>query len=239
MKLCVFGYNFPHRKTQDFLFHLTAIGFKPDLVILAPKVTLKNRQQTHSTKESHALLEPSIICQNLGIKYAIMPHNEIKTTELIVENNCDIALIAGARILKANIISCFNKGIINFHPGKLPEIRGLDAPLWSIINNEPFCVTAHFIDYKIDQGRLIKISALKCGIEDNLASIYEQLYQLQLKMLDEVIDIAQHVNIHALPVITGGKLNTRMTALEEKDALEKLGAFLRENYSELEAGATY
>ena len=46
-------------------------------------------------------------------------------------------------------------GILNFHPGLLPDIRGLDSVLWSIEKNYPIGVTAHLINNKIDAGKLV------------------------------------------------------------------------------------
>jgi hypothetical protein len=37
----VFGYNFPHKKTQDFLQRLVLLGAKPALVLLADPVKLQ------------------------------------------------------------------------------------------------------------------------------------------------------------------------------------------------------
>ena len=59
-------------------------------------------------------------------------------------------MIAGARILKRPVIDRFSIGIINFHPGLIPEARGLDALLWSIRGDLPLGVTSHLIDERVD-----------------------------------------------------------------------------------------
>ena len=53
-------------------------------------------------------------------------------------------------------IKGLSKGIINFHPGLIPEARGLDTPQWCIYDGIPLGVTSHFIDSKVDAGRIIE-----------------------------------------------------------------------------------
>ena len=42
----------------------------------------------------------------------------------------------GARILKPSAFSPFRKGVMNMHPGILPDNRGLDTIKWAILNNK-------------------------------------------------------------------------------------------------------
>ena len=231
MKTCVFGYDFPHRKTQDFLFHLYALGVTPDLVILAPKVCIKNRENKHKGNGKWALIHPESICENFGLNYMVCPHNSDEAIVAIKKLNLDIGIISGARILSKEVIDVFKKGVINFHPGKLPEARGLDAPLWSVMNDVPLGVSAHFIDDKIDKGRLIKFSEIKLVSSSNLIEIYECLYQKQLMMLGSVVETVSK-NKAVFPSIEHAKLNTRMTEVEEKQAISNLKGYLEARYGE-------
>ena len=58
-------------------------------------------------------------------------------------------------ILEDKILNKFKTGIVNFHPSYLPFGRGKDPYFWSIVNDEPFGISCHFIDNKIDSGQLI------------------------------------------------------------------------------------
>ena len=61
----------------------------------------------------------------------------------------------GRQYLKKKILLKFKTGIVNFHPSYLPFGRGKDPYFWSIVNDEPFGISCHFIDNKIDSGQLI------------------------------------------------------------------------------------
>ena len=58
-------------------------------------------------------------------------------------------------IIQSELIKKFQVGIVNLHPSLLPYGRGKDPYFWSIINEEPFGVSCHFITDQIDSGQLI------------------------------------------------------------------------------------
>ena len=94
-----------------------------------------------------------------------------------------MGVIAGARLLKSEIIRLFKIGIINFHPALLPECRGLDSLLWSIYFNFPLGVTSHLINEKIDAGLLIERKEIEIASVDNLFTIHKKIYNLQMDLI--------------------------------------------------------
>ncbi|RPG58563.1 MAG: hypothetical protein CBD51_004850, partial [Flavobacteriales bacterium TMED191] len=87
------------------------------------------------------------------------------------------------RILKKEIINLVKYGILNFHPGILPLVRGLDSILWSIYRLHAIGVTAHLINEHIDSGLLVQKKTIQINKNDDLKSLYEKNYQLQLDLI--------------------------------------------------------
>lgn len=190
MKLALFAYNFPHKKTQDFVARLLFEGYKIDLIIAADPVKLNIAASAIKTKIRHTgLVHPSILAKNLNIPYFVANHNSPETIELVKQHGIDVGVIAGARILKANIIDAFTKGVINYHPGLIPESRGLDAMLWSIHNDVPLGVTSHLIDRYIDAGKILEKRIIPLYIDDTIFDVSERLYEVQLDMLATSIEM--------------------------------------------------
>ena len=106
-------------------------------------------------------------------------YNEIKP---------DYGIILGSRILSQEVINNFNKGIINFHPGILPENRGLDNLKWAIYRNIPQGVTTHIIDKNIDAGEMIFKDLLEINEDDTIFDIDSKLLNLQFKHLKNLLD---------------------------------------------------
>jgi methionyl-tRNA formyltransferase len=184
VKIALLSYNFPHKKTQDFILRVIAEGYKIDVIYAADAVKLNIPGSTIKTKINHiGLVHPRKIAENLGIDYIVIPHDSEALSEDIKSRQIDIGLITGARILKEDVINCFRLGVINFHPGVIPDARGLDALLWSIYRKDPIGVTAHLIDKRIDAGGLLEIRKINIYASDTLLDLSERLYEIQLDMI--------------------------------------------------------
>lgn len=188
--IALFAYNFPHKKTQDFIFRLLVEGYNISVIYAANPVSLNIPNSSIKSKINHiGLVHPQQIAKSFGIRYEILDHNSMELKEDALQNRM-IAVISGARILKRHIIECFPDGVINFHPGIIPYARGLDALLWSIYNDCPLGVTAHLIDSKIDAGKILDIQKIKINQTDTILDLSERLYEIQLDMLSNAIEYA-------------------------------------------------
>jgi len=189
--LVVFAYNFPHKKTVDVLLHLFAHGYPVGWVLAADPVPLSIPPPAVRTKIAHYVpLHPQIVAERLGAQYVVAPHNSQLVEQLLSEIKPELGVIAGARILKDFVINKFRIGIINLHPGLLPEARGLDAMLWSIYKDIPLGVTAHLIDESVDAGRLLLREEIPIFADDTLLDLSERLYDYQLKLLAPALEAA-------------------------------------------------
>ena len=115
-------------------------------------------------------------------------HNSEEAISFLKKIKPSHGIILGARILNKNVIDCFSSGIINFHPGVLPENRGLDNLKWAIYNNLPQWVTTHFIDENIDVGYEIYKEYLEVDVRDTLFDINSKLFDLQIEQLNKLIE---------------------------------------------------
>ncbi len=93
------------------------------------------------------------------------------------ENDCVLGfLLWWPTILDEKIINKFKTGIVNFHPSYLPFGQGKDPYFWSIVNDEPFGISCHFIDKKIDSRSLIKQKKIA---KDWVSKIIQSDYALE------------------------------------------------------------
>lgn len=190
-RIAVFTYNFPHKKTQDFLFRLLLENFNVTAIIAADPIRLNIPVSTIRTKlRPTALVHPKKIAERFKIPYYITSHNDIEISKIVKKHEIDLAIISGARILKEATINLFPMGVINFHPGLVPEARGLDAMLWSIYGDIPLGVTAHLIDKKIDAGKILVKQQIALHLDDTLFDLSERLNDTQLEMIAPAIQMA-------------------------------------------------
>ena len=186
--MILFAYDFPHRKTQDFIFYLKYYNFKLDVVIGAPKQLIKvPEQQYHSDVPTIGIHDTRELCWKMSIPYYRMGHNSTECLHFLDQQKPKLGLISGARILKKEVIDKFSLGIINFHPGGIPDCRGLDTAHWIMYNNLRVAVTSHFIDGRVDAGWIIKRQEFEKPENYTLQDIGSLLYYGQLAIFRESI----------------------------------------------------
>lgn len=183
-KILLFVYNFKHKKSVDFIYKLHENNIKIDVIVAANKVKLKKTKKIIDYQISTKLVEhPRNVAKKFNIPYYIIDHNSIDIKKITLDYSIDLGVIAGARLLKSEIIRLFKIGIINFHPALLPECRGLDSLLWSIYFNFPLGATSHLINEKIDAGLLIERKEIEIVSVDNLFTIHKKIYNLQMDLI--------------------------------------------------------
>jgi phosphoribosylglycinamide formyltransferase-1 len=212
--LVVFAYEFPHRKTHDFIMEIIANGFR-DTIVLAAGAKVLPHSDSRKYFDSSLMSSPPIptadLCKNMGIPFHLVDHDDYERIYAIVrESNSDVAIISGARIIKANIISLFPRGIINFHPGKIPETSGLDSFFYTIKNRCAPGVTTHFIDSRVDAGQEVCFDAAMVSLTSTPETILENIYQLQRVALRRLLLLLKKGNIPTRPIIRPAK-NLPMT----------------------------
>lgn len=191
--LLLFAYQFPHRKTRDFIVDLVANGIVNFVVAAAPKKVLKhedNRRYYPATLLPERVIETDVLCRALGIPYYAIEHGDHEgMAEIVKRHDISLGLVAGARIIPSKVISLFDRGIVNFHPGKLPETSGLDAFYYAISKDIEMGVTAHFIDHRVDAGEQIFFRELPIQGTESPEVVAENLYRLQRPALQDFIDL--------------------------------------------------
>ena len=182
--MVIFAYNFKHRKTIDIIKRCFDYGFKIDMVVAEEKKKLNLTSLPFKYKKIDVPSEePENLCAKLNIPYIISDHNSITTIEYLNQLQPSIGIIAGARILSKEIINKFSVGIINFHPGDIPEVRGLYSTLKAIKKQKKIIVTAHLIDSKIDAGKIIEKKEVLINVDDSIFDISHKSYITELDMI--------------------------------------------------------
>jgi folate-dependent phosphoribosylglycinamide formyltransferase PurN len=221
-KICVFGYNFKHAKTQTGIINLILSGFKPDYVILQDWKKLNVISPSiRITPKDLFLTEPIQILKKFDIPYIVCNHNSDEAAEFLLKQNFELGIILGARILSSKIINKFNKGVLNMHPGLLPENRGLNTLKWAILRNIKQGVTSHIIDEKIDRGLLISKNKIDIYEDDTLLDVQIRIDNLEQKMMIDAVEKILNQNFECTRLLEEGSYNTPMTQEEEIEAMNK------------------
>lgn len=117
-----------------------------------------------------------------------------------------------------DIVAHRNVEIINFHYSLLPQYRGINIPTWVIYNGERQTgITWHFIDEKIDHGRVIDQRIIPIYEDTTALEIVKQGMKLGVESFETFIDQILYKNI------TGKKVKQFEEKIYKKNELPNNG----------------
>lgn len=233
MKIAVFAYNFPHKKTQDTIWTLQSLGYKIDVIFAADPVKLDIPKAALRVKPRHIVnIHPRQIAENFGVKYLVSNHNDDILMREVEDNGIELGVIGGARILKQPAIEAFKYGILNAHPGIIPQVRGLDALQWALYNDNPLGVTVHLIDQRVDAGRIVIQEQIGLFPDDTLIDLSLRLYEKQFDLFPKAIELCRNNPMESFPLVGKGKYNKKMSPELEAQIPAILEKRLNLNYSQ-------
>ena len=188
MKFAIFGYDFPHWKTERGLLNLAIGGFKPSAVFLQGFKELGQWSPwMKSTPHYRNLNEPANVCIALGLKTFQVDHDNEEVVSMIRAEGFDFGIVLGARILQKQTIEAFKYGVINVHPGILPENRGLDNMKWAINKGLKQGITIHWINEYVDRGALLIAKSVPVYVDDNLVTLHQRIQEIELYELVKLL----------------------------------------------------
>jgi phosphoribosylglycinamide formyltransferase-1 len=216
MKLAVFCYTFGTRKTQEGLAKLALYGFLPSLMLAAPPVEFTFYRSARIAPRGLSAESPKALARYYGIRYIETPHNDGGCGAMLRHCEIDAGVILGARILKQPTIDAVRYGIINLHPGQLPENRGLDNIKWAILEGLPQVATAHYIDAAIDRGRFLCERRVSVFRDDTLLDLHFRVQDAERDVMIRALQIVEKEPLpeRYLPLGTGSYHRAVPAAIE-------------------------
>ena len=87
------------------------------------------------------------------------------------------------KILSKRFIKKFKNPILNIHPSLLPKYKGLNTHKKVIQNKEKFSgCTVHFVNHKLDSGRIILQKKVKVKKNDSPSSLSRRILKEEHKL---------------------------------------------------------
>jgi len=232
MKIGVFAYNFKHKKTQETLLNLFMHGYNISCVLAADPVELKFYQsRIRISPKGLNYVPPREIAKKLDIPYHVVKHNSNECGDLIKKHDLDLGIIAGARILKENVIRQFKIGVLNMHPALLPQNRGLDNIKWAALKGFKQGVSCHLISKEVDKGWLIIKKEIDVYEDDTLLDVFLRIQNKEQDLMIESLKIIESGKRDFEEVAEGNYFKAVPPDLE-KDLFKKFEEY-KKNYSKL------
>ncbi len=147
-----------HPYGREMLKQILSEGFVPAIVIEEDsEIGTEEREKFLKRIEGHPIApEISIQLENLNVPHeTVKIHNSEKVMPFLNDLELDLIVFGGTRIIRGEILDHPLDGVINSHPGLLPNCRGSASPAWSVYHDIPIGSSTHFCDNGIDTGDLL------------------------------------------------------------------------------------
>lgn len=110
--------------------------------------------------------------------------------EKIIKNKPEVGLCcAYGKIIPPSWLNFFPQGILNIHPSLLPRYRGPAPVQFALLNQEKETgVTVIKMDQELDHGPIIWQTKEKIRPEDTAQTLYQRLFQLAARQINQVIN---------------------------------------------------
>lgn len=116
--------------------------------------------------------------------FFVQNHNAPETQRLVKSLSLDLLLNGGTpRILKADLLRAPTLGVLNCHPGLLPQFRGCTCVEWSVYLDEPVSNTVHFMDEGIDCGPIVMSEPVTLSRSDDYVGVRIKVYRHNLDLM--------------------------------------------------------
>ena len=229
LSIALFTYDFPHKKTSDFIDVIYENNFRISIILAAKYVKIKKPKRFIEPDKKKQKTSTRQIAKTKQIPYHVVEHNSQYSIKLLNQFDINFGIISGARIINKNVIDQIKYGILNIHPALIPDIRGLDSVLWSIEKNIPIGVTAHLIDENIDMGTIIRRDKINIEISDDFNILTKKNYDLQLKVLAISLILISKKKLHDKHNFKRKNYNTYMNFEKQRQVIGKLRNYIKMN----------
>ena len=147
-----------HPYGREMLKQILSEGHIPQIIIEEDSSVGDEEREKFLKRIKGNEIAPTIESQarEHGINLVTVPiHNSSEVMPIIKQMELDLIVFGGTRIIRGEILDFPKDGVINSHPGLLPECRGSASPAWSVYHDIKIGSTCHFCDNGIDTGEIL------------------------------------------------------------------------------------
>ena len=147
-----------HPYGREMLRQIMSEGFIPRLIIQEDSSIADEEREKFLKRIQGNPIAPTIEEQSseMNIRLITVPiHNSEEVLPHLEAEDLDLIVFGGTRIIRGDILDLPRFGVINSHPGLLPECRGSASPAWSVYHDVPIGSSTHVCDNGIDTGDIL------------------------------------------------------------------------------------
>ena len=173
-----------------------------------------------STGETTALT-PQQVCTQRGIPmWTVQSVNSPEAMRIIAGLEPDLAVLAGAGILRKALVDIPKYATLNAHMGLLPFYRGMNVTEWAALNGNRVGCTVHQVDTGIDTGAIIATRSVSSEAAGSIDELRDLVDGAQIRLLADVLGWC--LTNHAMPVVRTQTVEEGLQFFRMHDELKRI-----------------
>jgi methionyl-tRNA formyltransferase len=157
-------------------------GVTPEAIILDSKAFSEKDKQIHHQRTEGRL--PPVPVDPAVPLFRVASHNDDDAADLVRDMGIDFLVNAETpRILKPAMLSATRIGVINCHPGWLPDFRGSSCVEWALYEEKPVANTIHVMTDGIDEGPIVERETVPVEAGDSYVDVRVRVFERGIALL--------------------------------------------------------
>ncbi|MAZ23677.1 MAG: hypothetical protein CMB22_02580 [Euryarchaeota archaeon] len=147
-----------HPYGREMLRQILSEGFVPEIIIEEDSPIADEEREKFLKRIEGNPIAPTIEEQageNRVTLETVDIHKSPQVMPYLEKLDLDLIVFGGTRIIRGEILDYPRHGVVNSHPGILPDCRGSASPAWSVYHDIKIGSTCHFCDNGIDTGEIL------------------------------------------------------------------------------------
>jgi len=147
-----------HPYGREMLRQILSEGFVPEIIIEEDSPIADEEREKFLKRIEGNPIAPTIEEQarENGVALETVDiHKSPQVMPYLEKLDLDLIVFGGTRIIRGEILDYPRHGVVNSHPGILPDCRGSASPAWSVYHDMKIGSTCHFCDNGIDTGEIL------------------------------------------------------------------------------------
>ncbi len=125
--------------------------------------------------------------------------NDVRVERSLQNWAPDLIAFTGGGLIRENILSIPQIGVLNCHTGVLPQYRGMDVVEWTAAEGKSesvgFGATLHLMDRGVDSGPILLKKTIQAQAGDDFTAIREKLEVVMVELMIEGVQKLRHHDI--------------------------------------------
>lgn len=178
----------------EYIDSLQNSGIDFDLAIIGE--TPSEKQINMEISRTNNLWKPKSFNELIKRVENCYSFNSLKDSELLdflQEKNYDIGIQGGGLgLISPELFNSFNYGMLNFHPGDLPQYKGSQCPEHQIMDGKNVVCTCHLVSEELDGGDIVSKKVLDLDLNSYYhmrSSIYREVSKFLVEVIQNIASL--------------------------------------------------